>query len=90
VYLAVLTRSKLADFWKSLPEVDEVVAIEPPSMAFAKKIRARFDVAILMPNSLRTGLEVWLAGVSRRVGYHRRRRSSREFFLADPGWFAPL
>jgi lipopolysaccharide heptosyltransferase II len=73
VYLAVLTRTKLADFWKSLPEVDEVVSFEPGESVFrvAKEIRGRFDVAILMPNSPRTGLEVWLAGIPRRVGYHR-------------------
>lgn len=72
-YLAVLTWSKLGDFWKSLPEVDEVISIEPRESVYrvAKKIRGRFDAAILMPNSPRTGLEVWLAGVPRRVGYHR-------------------
>jgi heptosyltransferase-2 len=35
-------------------------------------------VAILMPNSPRTGLEVWLAGILLRVGYHR---PWRDFFL---------
>jgi lauroyl/myristoyl acyltransferase len=73
VYLAVLTGANLADFWKSLPEVDEVVSIAADESVFrvANVIRGRFDVAILMPNSPRTGLEVWLAGIPRRVGYHR-------------------
>jgi lipopolysaccharide heptosyltransferase II len=80
VYLAVLTPANLADFWKSLPEIDEVVPIAPDESVFrvAKVIRGRFDVAILMPNSPRTGLEVWLAGTPRRVGYHR---PWRDFFL---------
>lgn len=73
VHLAVLTPAKLADFWKSLAKADEVVSVEPGELVFrvARKIRGQFDVAILMPNSPRSGLEVWLAGIPRRVGYHR-------------------
>ncbi|HEV8185821.1 MAG TPA: lipopolysaccharide heptosyltransferase II, partial [Chthoniobacterales bacterium] len=33
------------------------------------RAQRRFDVAILLPNSLRTALEIWLAGIPRRVGY---------------------
>ncbi len=36
---------------------------------------AEFDAAIIFPNSLRTALEVWLAGIPRRVGYPGHRRS---------------
>ena len=80
VYLAVLTRANLADFWRSLPEVDEVIPIAQDEAVFrvTRKIRGRFDVAILLPNSPRTGLEVWLARIPRRVGYHR---PLRDFFL---------
>jgi lipopolysaccharide heptosyltransferase II len=80
VYLAVLTRANLADFWRSLPEVDEVIPIaqDEPVYRVTRQIRGRFDVAILLPNSPRTGLEVWLAGIPRRVGYHR---PWRDFFL---------
>ena len=76
-HVTILTPAKLADVWKSVPEVDEVILIEPGESVFkvAKKIRRGFDAAILFPNSLRVALEVWLAGIPRRVGYpgHRRR-----------------
>lgn len=76
--VSVLSPAKLADFWKSVTEVDEVIAIETGEsvLAVAKKLRAQnFDATILFPNSLRTALEVWLAGIPRRVGapgHHRR------------------
>ncbi len=77
-HVTILTPAKLADFWQSVPEVDAVLPIAPRESVFAvaKKLRApAFDAAILFPNSLRTALEVWLAGISRRIGapgHHRR------------------
>ena len=75
--VTVLTRAKLADFWKRVAEVDEVLSIEPDDSVFGvvRKLRDRFDVAVVFPNSIRTALEPWLAGVPRRVGYpaHWRR-----------------
>ncbi len=78
--LAILCPAKLADFWKRLPEVDEVISFEKEESFFsvAKKLRGRFDVAVLFPNSLRAALEAWLAGIPRRVGF---RGHSRAFFL---------
>lgn len=79
-YVTVLTQRKLTEFWRTVPEVGDVIAIETGENAWqvAQKIRNRFEVAILFPNSPRTGLEVWLAGIPRRVGY---RRPWRNFFL---------
>ncbi len=77
-HVSVLTPAKLADLWKSVAEVDEVLAIESGESVFAvaKKLRVpAFDTAIIFPNSLRTALEPWLAGIPRRVGtpgHHRR------------------
>ncbi len=77
LHLAILTPAKLADFWRAVAEVDEVICIEARDSVFgvARKIRGRFDAAVLFPNSLRSALEVFLAGIHRRVGYagHRRR-----------------
>jgi len=77
-HVTILTPAKLADVWKSVAEVDEIISIDPGDNVFAvaRKIRRNFDVAILFPNSLRVALEVWLAGIERRVGYpgHNRRR----------------
>jgi len=75
--LTILTQSKLADFWRLLPEVDEVLTINPRDSVWrvGSKIRDRFDVAILLPNSHRVAIEAWLAGIPRRVGYSRRWRN---------------
>lgn len=76
-YLAVLAPEKLAGFWQRVGDVDEVIAIEHGESFFSvsNKLRGRFEVAVLLPNSLRSALEVWLAGIPRRVGYagHSRR-----------------
>jgi heptosyltransferase II len=93
VRLTVLTRSKLADFWRLVPEVDEVITIDPGDSVFrvAAKIRGRFEVAILFPNSARSAIEPWLARIPRRVGYPR---PWRDFFLnqfiPEPSFPAPL
>ena len=89
-YVTVLTPEKLADMWRLVPEVDEVIAFPAArgkgllrtlaGMAHifrvAKLIRGRgFTTGVVFPNSLRTGLEMWLARIPRRVGYpgHARR-----------------
>ncbi len=71
--VAVLTPAKIADFWKTMPEVDEVIPIEPEERVWnvARKIRDRFDAAFIFPNSPRTALDAWLAGIPRRVGCRR-------------------
>jgi lipopolysaccharide heptosyltransferase II len=76
-HVTILTLEKLTDLWRTVPEVDEVISIGRGEGVFAvaKKLRGKFDVAVLFPNSLRAGLEAWLAGVPRRVGYPGHRRS---------------
>lgn len=75
--VTILCQAKLADFWRAMPEVDDVIAI--PSghgpLRVSLKIRGKFDVAVLFPNSARSALEAWLAGIPRRVGYlgHQRK-----------------
>ena len=78
--VTILVKKSLADFWESVPEVDAVIVFEPGESVFSvsRKLRNRFDVAILFPNSPRSGLEVWLAGIPRRVGYSR---AWRDWFL---------
>jgi heptosyltransferase-2 len=77
-HITVATPEKIAAVWKLVPEVDEVISLTSRSLfSVVRSIRHQtvFDVAILFPNSLRATLEVWLAGVPRRVGYrgHHRR-----------------
>ncbi len=77
--VTVLTPAKLADLWRAVPGVAEVLSIEKGTGVFgvASMIRRAgpFDAAVLLPNSLRAALEAWLARVPRRAGYqgHRRR-----------------
>jgi lipopolysaccharide heptosyltransferase II len=76
-HVSVVAPAKLADLWAAVDEVDDVIAIERGEGVFAvaSKLRGKFDVAVVLPNSLRSALEVWLAGIPRRVGYagHSRR-----------------
>lgn len=76
-HVTILTLAKLVDLWKTVAEVDDIIAIAPGDSVFAvaRKIGPRFDAAILLPNSIRTALEVWLAGIPRRIGYPGHRRA---------------
>lgn len=70
--ITVACQSKLAGFWRAVPEVDRVLEI--PLGAGIRQTAGlfktgRFDAVLVYPNSLRTGLEAWLAGIPRRVGY---------------------
>lgn len=75
--LTVLCPRKLAGLWERVGEVDEIIGIEPGEslLATAAKLRGRFEAAVLLPNSLRSALEAWLAGIRRRVGYAGHSRS---------------
>ncbi len=76
-HVTILTPAKLADLWKQVAEVDDVIGIESADSVFsvAKKIRRDFEVAILFPNSLRSALEAWLAIIPRRVGFPGHQRA---------------
>jgi lipopolysaccharide heptosyltransferase II len=85
--VTILTPAKIADFWKSMPEVDEVLTIDRGDGLFsvARKIGHHFDVAFVFPNSVRGGLEVLLAGIPRRIGYRRPwRRFTINAVIPDP------
>ena len=80
-HITLAAPTNIAAIWKLVHEVDAVVSLAGTSLtAAARTIRreAAFDVAILFPNSLRSALEIFLAGVPRRVGYPGH---SRRFFL---------
>jgi heptosyltransferase II len=77
-HITIAAPEKIALVWKLVPEVDEVISLTSRSLFSAVRLirqKMPFDIAILFPNSLRAALEVWRAGVSRRVGYrgHYRR-----------------
>ncbi|MEO7931910.1 MAG: lipopolysaccharide heptosyltransferase II [Chthoniobacterales bacterium] len=81
LHLTVLCREKLTDLWKLVPEVDDVIGIRPGQGVFsvAKMLRGKFDAGVILPNSMRSALELRLAGLPRRAGYDRQGRK----FLLD-------
>lgn len=76
-HLSVLCQPRLADLFRRLPFIDEVIetAVRKSVLATATKLRRRhYDVALLVPASWRVVLEAWFGGVRRRAGYRLRGR----------------
>jgi heptosyltransferase-2 len=73
-HIALLTPEKLGDLWTNHPAVNETIPFAPGENVFltGKKLRAgKYDLALVFPNSPRSALEVWLAGIPHRIGYAR-------------------
>ena len=77
-HIALLTPEKLADLWLNHPAINETIVFAPNDGVFsvAGKLRGgRFDAALVLPNSPRSALEVFLAGIPNRIGYSRPLRN---------------
>ncbi len=71
-HLVLLTHEKLAGLWHGHPAVNAVITFAAKEGVFSVARRLRgmsLDAALVLPNSIRTGLEVRLAGIPRRIGY---------------------
>ena len=82
-HITLLTPEKLRDLWLAHPAVNEIVSLAPGENVFSvgRKLRAgNFDLALVLPNSPRSALEVWLAGIPQRIGYAR---PWRNWFLTN-------
>jgi heptosyltransferase-2 len=82
-HIALLTPAKLAELWQAHPALDSVLTFAPGESPFAvaRRLRAgRFDTALVLPNSPRSALEVWLARIPQRLGYAR---PWRNWFLSQ-------
>jgi len=82
-HIALLTPEKLADLWENHPAVDGTIPFASGENVFgvAKKLEpANFDLALVLPNSPRSALEVFLARIPQRIGYAR---PWRNFFLTQ-------
>jgi len=85
--IVAVLKPALADLLYGNANVDEVLccdhrgdAAHRPWNVVKKLRRERFDLGVLLTNSLRSALLAWAAGVVRRVGYAR---DGRSFFLHD-------
>ena len=74
--ISVLSPANLMPFWKVVPGIDQVLSLPSNLWIAIGQIRSQqFSSAIIFPNSLRTGLEMFLAGVPVRIaysGHHRK------------------
>src|SRR6266851_6824121 len=73
-HIAMLTQENLAGLWEYQPSLNSVIPFSPGESIFSISRRLRgekFDTALVMPNSPRSAIEVWLAGIEQRIGYRR-------------------
>jgi heptosyltransferase-2 len=78
-HITVAAPQNIAAIWKLVPEVDKIVYLPKKSLLQTARLlrhEPRFEVGIIFPNSLRTAIEIWLAGIPRRVGYRGHWRSA--------------
>lgn len=74
--VCILSPAKLADFWKLVPGLESVLIVDDNIAITADTLKPyHFDSAILFPNSLRSALEPWLAGIPGRYGHRGHNRS---------------
>ncbi len=73
-HISLLTHAKLADLWRHHPAIDSVLTFQDGESVFAvaKKLKAEnFSTALVLPNSPRSALEVFLARIPQRIGVAR-------------------
>jgi ADP-heptose:LPS heptosyltransferase len=94
-HLTMLCPQNLAHLWEREPCVDAVLSFPKGSgiSKVARLIRREdpFQVGILLPNSLRSALEMTRGGVWHRVGYagHTRRALLHQVHQEQPGEVGP-
>jgi len=82
-HIGILCPDKLRELWRQHPAVDEAISFAPGEsvLTTGKKLRAgKFDLALVLPNSPRSAIEPWLAGIPQRIGHAR---PWRIFFLTQ-------
>lgn len=77
-WIGLLTPAGLADLWRHHPAIDATLTFasgESPWKVARRLRQEQFNLAIVLPNSPRSALETWLAGIPKRIGYARPWRS---------------
>ena len=72
----------VAPVYRAMPQVAEVIELPfahgglqwGPRRALARTLRGRFDTAYVCPNSLKSALLPWWAGIPERIGYRGEAR----------------
>lgn len=75
--ISLLSHQKLALLWDGHPAIHRIISFAPREglLTVARRIRAEsIHVGLVFPNSLRSALELWLAGVPHRIGLATRGR----------------
>ena len=70
-HITLLTPEKLAGLWQDQPFLDEALTFAESESIWSVIFRIRdknFTEAVTFPNSVRSALELCLAGIPRRVG----------------------
>ncbi len=76
--IGLLSPEKLAGLWEGQSIVDEVMTFSASESVWqvGRRLRERqFTAAVAFPNSVRSALELWLAGIPKRIGAARFGRS---------------
>ena len=76
--ITLLSPEKLAGLWEGQPFLDELLTFSASENIWqlGRRLRERkFTVGLAFPNSIRSALELWLAGIPRRIGVPRTGRS---------------
>ena len=80
--LTVAALPWVAPVYRAMPQVHEVIELPfahgrldwAARRRVAATLRGRFDAAYVLPNSLKSALLPWLAGIPQRIGYHGESR----------------
>ena len=80
--LTVAALPWVAPVYRAMPQVHEVIELPfahgrldwAARRRVAAALRGRFDAAYVLPNSLKSALLPWLAGIPQRIGYHGESR----------------
>ncbi|MDB5387037.1 MAG: lipopolysaccharide heptosyltransferase [Planctomycetaceae bacterium] len=86
--ITAILRPQVADVLSGMELVDRQLRHDPKGshpghrgLSFVQKLRAeQFDVAVLFPNSFRSGWLAWVSGAKRRIGFAR---NGRGWMLTD-------
>ncbi|NQT89479.1 lipopolysaccharide heptosyltransferase II [bacterium] len=78
-HLALVCKSYVRPILDGSPWFDEIIETEGSGFASFRELTARlrkdrFDLAVLLPNSMRAALEAFCGRARRRIGYNRRGR----------------